>query len=401
LVVNGHAEGEALGWDMAMSAWRMWFVFDYLLTPGDTFDIVPYPIGSNRPSEVLALLREICSEGYDHITIYIIGHGNVDVVGLGGAPMRVSSLATVIRDYPETSFSILHESCHGGSFIDDLSTLPNVYLVLTSTSTNFSAYGDWDPEIDPNPDVDSGGEWTSSLYFSILEQLSGDNWLTITTEANRLRLPPSVVVLLAAFSNAGYTDSLGLDACYLSHIQFPQAWSPWGPVCDLWQQPPPSGDPILSISTDESGYVTSSGRVTDWGGFCFLGDHDRKRVFLSFPFPDDMPVGSDVLAANIKATIYPQLECGLGYLGDIVIEHLIFRRLDDDDFDTPSTEEVARVPVWGTEEGCTVRIRASLNPFFQRDFDASEDYSQYRIRFTGDIEFHMFSPELKIFYEVR
>jgi hypothetical protein len=402
VVVNGHGDGETLGWDMAMSVWRMWFLFDYCLTPGDTFDVASYPIGSDRPSELLALLGEVCLEGYDHITVYIVGHGNIDVVWLGGTPMSVDLLVDFVSAHSETSFSFLLESCHIGSFIDDLSALPNVYLVLTSTSTYFSAYGDQDPEIDPNPDVDSGAEWTSSMYFSALEQLSPENWTSIATEADRLRLPPSVVLLLAAFSNEGTTDGLGLDACYLSGIQFPQAWCLWGPFCYVWQQPPQSGEAILSISTGRSGYVTSSGGVTDGGsGLFFLGDHDSKRAFFSFLFPEDMPPESTVLAANIRMNIRPQLECEPGYLGDFVIEHLDYGSLGAGDFDGTLTEEVARIPVWGTDEGCSVRVTISVKRYSQQDIDSSRAYSQYRIRFTGDLEFHMFAPDLTIYYELR
>lgn len=133
----------------------------------------------------------------------------------------------------------------------------------------------------------------------------------------------------------------------------------------------------------------------------FLGDHDSKRAFFSFLFPEDMPPGSTVLAANIRMNIRPQLECEPGYLGDFVIEHLDYGSLGAGDFDGTLTEEVARIPVWGTDEGCSVRVTISVKRYSQQDIDSSRAYSQYRIRFTGDLEFHMFAPDLTIYYELR
>ena len=103
----------------------------------------------------------------------------------------------------------------------------------------------------------------------------------------------------------------------------------------------------------------------------------------------------------MRMNIRPQTECELGYLGDFVIEHLNYGSLSAGDFDATSTEEVARIPVWGTDRGCSVGATISVKLYLQQDFDSSRAYSQYRIRFTGDLEFHIFAPDLTIYYELR
>jgi hypothetical protein len=297
----------------------------------------------------------------------------------------------------------LLESCHIGSFIDDLEELPNVFLVLTATSTYFSAYGDIDNEVDPNPDVDSGGEWSSSMYFSALEQLSYDNWINILMEAHRLDAPPSLVLMLSAFSNSGCYDELGLDAAYLSNEQFPQVYSPWTPFCDLWQRPTTNGEVRFGPDSQWSGYVTSSenkGRDRD----CYpAGPRDYSRVFHSYRFPSEIPADSTILNTYIHLTIAPPEDCEMGYLGDLIVEHLDYGYLDRSDYSLPA-EEIAVVPIGYTTEGEDIKHTISVTQFVREDFESGMALSQYRLRFTGDIELSIRSAgyaDMTIHYELR
>lgn len=401
VVINGHAEGETLGWDMAMSAWRMWELFDSYITPDNTFEITPPPVGSNKPEDVLALLADLCDDGYDHIIVYMMGHGNIDSICLGGEELTAEDLVNFLHSHPDTYFSILMDSCHIGSFIDDLSVLPNVYLVLTSTSALFYAYGDIDPDIDPDPDLDSGGEWTSGLYWGALEELTEIGWSAIGHEGAMLSLPNSVVLLLAAFSNMTANDSIDLNAAYLLNMQFPQVWCPLGADSSLWQNLPAHGETEIGAQFGGSGYVTSSGDVNELSFNFLFGDSDQKRAFLSFDFPYSIPEGATLLVAEIYAGLRAPVEYEPGYLGEVIIEHLSYGSLDAGDFDA-SAVEVARIPLWFVEErGLVGWSRLSVKEFAQQDFDAHRGYSQYRISFTGEVELNIFSASLTLYYELR
>jgi hypothetical protein len=402
VVVNGLTADEALTWEAAMSAWRMSVLFETFLAPEDVFELVPPPVGSNTPGDLFDLLSSLCEEGYNHISVYVIGHGGINVMKIGGLYLTASDLVRFLESHPDTNFSFLLESCHVGSFIDDLKELPNVFLVLTATSTYFSAYGDVDNEVDPNPDIDSGGEWSSSMYFSALEQLSYDNWINILTEAHRLDAPPSLILMLSAFSNSGYSDELGLDAAYLSNEQFPQVYSPWTPFCDLWQRPPTNGE-VRFGANGRCGYVTSAGNMGSDRDSYPVGPRDRSRVFHGYYFPSEIPAESTVLNAYMHIILVPPVDCEPGYLGDLVVEHLDYGYLDRSDYSLPA-EEVAVVPVWYETEGEDIKYTISITHFVQGDFENGRGYSQYRMRFTGDVELSIRSAgyaDMTIHYELR
>jgi hypothetical protein len=401
VVVNGHARGETLSWDMAMSCWQMWELFDSCVTPDNTFDITPPPVGSNKPEDVLTLLADLCNDGYDHIIVYMIGHGSIDSISLGGEQLAAGELVSFINSHPDTHFSILMDSCHIGSFIDDLSALPNVYLVLTSTSSYFACYGDFDPDIDPDPDRDSGNEWTSGLYWGALEELTTVGWPAIGHEAAMLSLPNSVVLLLAAFSNMTATDSIDLNAGYLLNIQFPQVWCPLGAGSSLWQDLPSHGEAEINARFGESGYITSSGEIDRLGFYYLLGGSDQKKAFWSFDFPYSMPAGATLVAAEIDTSLGTPTAYEPGYLGELVVEHLSYGSLDASDFDAAAVE-VARMPIWFFEErGFVGWSLPSLVEYVQQDFDAHRSCSQYRISFTGDAELSIAYAGLVLYYELR
>jgi hypothetical protein len=401
VVVNGYAEGETLSWDMAMSCWRMWELFDSIITPDNTFEITPPPTGSNSPADVLALLADLCDDGYNHIIVYMVGHGSIDSISIGGERLTAETLVNFLNNHPDTYFSILMESCHIGSFIDDLSALPNVYLALTSTSSLFLAYGDIDRDVDPNGDIDSGAEWTSSLYFGALERLTEIGWSAIGHEAAMLSLPNSVVLLLAAFNNMTTTDSFDLNAGYLLNKQFPQVWCPLGAGSSLWQELPDHGEISISAISGESGYITASGDVNQPLFHFLLGDSGQKKVFLSFEFPYVMPAGTILPAADIHMDVSAPIGCEPGYLGEMVVERLAYGNLNADDFDSPGVE-LARMPVWFSEEhglvGCSV---FSVKDPVQEDIDARKYCSKYRISFIGEVELDIFSANLIYYYELR
>ena len=400
VIVNGHHDGESLEWDAAMSAWEMWVLFDYYITPGETYEITPPPTGSNTPDDMFDLLDQLCQDGYDHIITYIVNHGGTDVIAVGGQDLYADDLVDFLNAHPDTSFSFLIETCASGSFIDDLSELPNVKLVLTATSSIYPSSADWDPEYDPNP-IDSGSEWTSSLYWGALDRLTNVGWADICNEANRISAPPSVVLLMSAFNNIGANDSRDLNACYLDFGQFPQAWSQYSSLCRLWQQPPIGGEVRLSPSDYYSGHVTSSGAISygEWNSI-WIGNSDTTRYLVSYPLPDEMPEGSTILTASMGFSVWTEDNCVPGYLGDFTIEHLVYDSLDASDFNTAGSE-IAGVQVWCCEESCVAHFPLQFADLMQQDFDSHHEYIQFRFKFTGESEVQIFTSSLTMYYELR
>jgi hypothetical protein len=401
VVVNGHADGETLGWDMAMSCWRMWELFDSVITPDNTFEITPPPTGSNRPADVLALLGDLCDDGYNHVIVYMVGHGSIDSISLGGEHLTAGALVSFLQSHPGTYFSILLESCHIGSFVDDLSALPNVCLALTATSSLFLAYGDIDRDVDPDGATDSGAEWTSGLYFGALEELTSLGWSAIGHEAAMRSLPNSVVLLLAAFSNATSTDSIDLNAGYLLSKQFPQAWCPLGASSSLWQEPPDHGEMVLTSTSGGSGYVTADGDVNKSLFHYLFGDSGQKKAFLDFEFPYVYPAGTVLLAAEIHMDVEAPIGCEPGYLGEVIVEQLWYGDLDSRDFDAEAVE-VARMPVWFSEDGGLVGCSViSVRDIVQERVDARSYCAMFRISFSGEVELDIFTANLIFYYELR
>lgn len=403
VLVNGWAEGEALRVDMVQSKLMMRGLFRRLLSPEDIFEIESPYTGHNTPPYFFDLLESVSSEGYDHVTVYIVAHGGIDCIKMGGLLLEVDDLVDFIAEHPDTGFSFLLQPCHSGSFIDDLKELPNVYLVLSATSVFYSAYGDIDNEVDPNATQDAAGEWTSSMYFGALELLCEENWANISAEANRLDVPPTVVLFLTAFSNISDIDGLDLDAAYLSDMEFPQFWSPWARFCDLWQRPPLNGEAQIEPAGELSGIISSDYGVSTSYPYA-VGVGDTRRAFVSFAIPHDMPEGSTMQVAWMSFHIRIPSDCESGYLGDMIIDYLPYGELDADDFGAPS-EQVARLPVHYSKFYPIILPDFSVKPFLQRDFDSGWDYSQYRVKFfyrdNRDLRLEIDRFELLIHYELR
>ncbi|HQC38316.1 MAG TPA: C13 family peptidase, partial [Thermotogota bacterium] len=111
----------------------------------------------NTESDLEGAIEDMYVAGVEDLTIYIATHGGSDMVVMGSSTMTAAEFADTIAEYPDMTFKVILDSCKSGSFMDELSTLPNVAIALTSTSATQSAYGDIDGADDPNPD-DEGGE---------------------------------------------------------------------------------------------------------------------------------------------------------------------------------------------------------------------------------------------------
>jgi hypothetical protein len=184
------------------------------------------------------VLTEIDSlaASYDTITLYIIAHGSVDGISLGGYNFYASQFADTFSSHPDVNFNFLLGSCHSGSFIDDLSAIPNVNVVKTASSTTESAFGDEDTIAsynDINP-LDNGTEWTSSfLEAASIIVNNNDIWNTIAVTSSTYNVPATSVMLneagfLAVGINRGLPVSLNnYDLANITSWETPQHYSSW------------------------------------------------------------------------------------------------------------------------------------------------------------------------------
>ncbi len=164
--------------------------------------------------QVLSTIDAMAAEGKDMITIYIIAHGGVDSIRLGGQHFYASQFRSKMAAYPDIDFNFILGSCHSGSFINNLSSLDNVCAIETACSSDEGASGDvdsWGSSNDYNPS-DVGSEWTSSLIaamYSIAQNSSKMN--NIQTWATNNEVPVTCMLICeASFGALGYQSTLGL-----------------------------------------------------------------------------------------------------------------------------------------------------------------------------------------------
>lgn len=130
-----------------------------------------------------------------NITLYMIAHGGTDSIAVGGYSYTVANLRTLISAYPGVRFSVLLETCHGGSWLNNFDgslagsgypKLDNLGIFITSTSADKGAYPDWDSAVtgsgstiydfDPS---DAYVEWTSDFLKRLATWTSDANYPTV------------------------------------------------------------------------------------------------------------------------------------------------------------------------------------------------------------------------------
>lgn len=188
-------------------------------------------------SDANKILTAIDSMASSHsvVTIYILSHGNIDYVRLGGVGFSASQFKNVMAAHPSTKFNFFLGSCHGGSFVNDLGSLENVRLILTAAKSNESAWPDWDTygsSTDYNS-YDLGSEWTSSLFErakSILE--SSAKWQLVSNYASAYKIPTISALFYQAHwgvlgANSAYGFTSNLDLCNRVGKETPQVYKSW------------------------------------------------------------------------------------------------------------------------------------------------------------------------------
>ncbi|MEA3454110.1 MAG: C13 family peptidase [Candidatus Caldatribacteriota bacterium] len=164
--------------------------------------------------QVLDTIDQMVEEGKDVITIYIIAHGGVDSIRLGGQYFYASQFRNKMSANSGVVFNFILGSCHSGSFIDNLSSLENVCVVETACSSDEGAYGDKDVISsfnDYNP-LDVGSEWTSSLIEAMFNITQDSTKMDkIKTWASNDEVPVTCMLIYqAGYGALGYQLGLSL-----------------------------------------------------------------------------------------------------------------------------------------------------------------------------------------------
>jgi hypothetical protein len=165
-------------------------------------------------TQVLDTIEQMVEEGKSVITIYIIAHGNVDYVRLGGQSFTANQFKNKMAEFPDVIFNFILGSCHSGSFIDNLSTLDNVCAVETACASDEGAYPDydvWGSTSDVNPS-DTGSEFTSSIIEAMAEIVSDSAKMSsIQTWASTNGVPvTSMLICQGGYGAVGAQPTLGL-----------------------------------------------------------------------------------------------------------------------------------------------------------------------------------------------
>jgi len=189
----------------------------------------------SQAANVLDRIDDMVADKLNPITIYIIAHGGVDGIRLGGQWFTAQQFRNKMNEHSTTSFNFLLGSCHSGSFLDDLNTLSNVKVIQAACASDEGAAPDRDNiggTIDHNTE-DTGSEWTSSILRAA-ELIVNDStrWTQIQSWSSSYGVPITSVLLDAAFfgslgshTSFGMTDNLDLTN-RTGHTQ-PQRYRSW------------------------------------------------------------------------------------------------------------------------------------------------------------------------------
>lgn len=148
---------------------------------------VDYP--SNSPTDVETEVENLINSSafMQHVTLYFIAHGGHQHMNIGGYGYTATMLKNLMDEYPETTFSVIIETCHGGSWTDYFAALspqqPNLDMFISSTSSSKSAYPDYDSYygvLDHNGAADQYVEFTSDFILQMEYYTNPANWTTVT-----------------------------------------------------------------------------------------------------------------------------------------------------------------------------------------------------------------------------
>jgi hypothetical protein len=196
VVVNGLTSGENLYSDVVgihgqfLSDMQAMYGSEYVYSVASA-NVVANP--SQRIANAVNYL--VNTKGCTNITLYIIGHGWYDSVGVGGYSYTPALLRSLISEYSSVKFAVILETCHAGSWIDNFdgtsgTQLENLGIFIATTGSDQGAYPDWDQATTSGGTVlydfdhsDSYIEWSSDFLKQLSSWTTGNNWTTVQNYA--------------------------------------------------------------------------------------------------------------------------------------------------------------------------------------------------------------------------
>ncbi len=217
IVVNGNNPGQYPDAGISTDAENMGDFYEGFDVMSETEELSP---PNNTENDLRNAIQGMADAGVNDCSIYIVTHGNSDVLVMGNSTMTADEFSGMLSDFPAITFKVIIDACKSGSFVDDLTGLSNVAIVVTATDSEKSSYGDIDGPSDPNSS-DTGGEWTSGFLEDLEENTESAAWGDILEYAGIYGVSPKVVLYYRCFDSAwdkDYARILGLS--------LPQRYSP-------------------------------------------------------------------------------------------------------------------------------------------------------------------------------
>ena len=210
IVVNGNNPGQYPDAGISTDAENMGDFYEGFEEMSETEELSP---PNNTENDLKNAIQGMADAGVNDCSIYIVTHGNSDVLVMGNSTITSTEFSSMLSEFPSITFKVIIDACKSGSFVDDLSALSNVGIVVTATDSEKSSYGDIDGPSDPNP-TDTGGEWTSGFLEDLEENTQSAEWGDILEHASINGVSPKVVLYYRCFDSAwekDYARILGLS----------------------------------------------------------------------------------------------------------------------------------------------------------------------------------------------
>lgn len=151
VITNGLTPSQNLFYETSHVQDLMVDAFEDLFYEPDYVIDVDYYNGfghGNTPTAIEDAIDELITYQITDITLYIVAHGGNCHMNVGGYSFTCSDLRDILNTYSTINFSVILDTCHGGSWVDyfdDLVDPPaNLDMLISSTSSDLSAYADWD-----------------------------------------------------------------------------------------------------------------------------------------------------------------------------------------------------------------------------------------------------------------
>lgn len=211
LVVNGWKAGESNGDDMAEDEKNMTSALETMGAPVEKARTV---------KEMEVKLKNWAGKlaPGDTLLVYITAHGDVGYLVIGGEKFTVAAFAHLLSKFEAAvRIIVIIDASYAGSFLAD-EMKKEAHLIITATSADKCAYGDYDPKNDPNP-TDKGSEFTSGFTEETILYMK-ENYGTLSPKDVYGRIFGKIEDVMIN----GFLGGETLDASALGGFSDPQLW---------------------------------------------------------------------------------------------------------------------------------------------------------------------------------